>query len=202
LPEQNSSHADYRQNTPESQTSGKFPIIDSPPVAKPDLAQGYGPDYESSGLRAGLSSAADNQRDKKRQHNSAGNLLFEVAHRVCRQHLANKKNREPAGSLLYHLPEADAQVGSVKRLDTPEFLNIFARFLLNYVDNVISGNDPAHAPVVIEYGTGKQTRFGEKARYGFLIHLLGGKHERCPHDVADEGQPFRAKQVPKTGYAE
>ena len=63
------------------------------------------PNDERRGLRAGVSAAADDERDEEGEHHGPLDLLLEVAHGRCREHLPEKERRQPPRSLADHLNE-------------------------------------------------------------------------------------------------
>jgi hypothetical protein len=72
-------------------------------------------------LQSGVSSAADNQREKKRENHRLGNLIGEVAHGGGSEHLTHEKDGRPTRPLFSMSRKAISRYGLSGTSEPPSF---------------------------------------------------------------------------------
>jgi len=77
VPKKNSRDADDPEDCSEYYTREQLPADHFPPIAKPNFAERHRPNHQCCGLRARISSAADNQRDEQGKNHRARNFFGE-----------------------------------------------------------------------------------------------------------------------------
>src|SRR5271167_2581202 len=156
LPGEYARHADGAENAAQNDAGEDFASDDAEPVAHDDFAQRHGTDDERCRLRAGVSAAADDQRQEQRQHHGSIEFSFKVTQGGGCEHFTEKQHRKPAGALLDELVEASLKVGFVQGFHAADLLHVFAGFLIDDVDNIIKRHNSFHALVFTEHRDCKQ----------------------------------------------
>ena len=105
----------------------------------------------------------------------ACDLVLEVSHRGCREHLAEKERGEPARALPDHGPEADLRVWLIECLDTAELLNVLRLLTNDRIDHVIHRHDAEHVAAFVNHGNGEQVVLRDEPRYLFAPHPVLGQ---------------------------
>ena len=79
---------------------------------------------------------------------------MEVAHGRSGQHLSEKQGGKPASSLSHHLEERRFQIGRVQGFHAAHLLDVFGRFFLGDIEDVVARHYAQQDPVGVHHGEG------------------------------------------------
>src|SRR5208337_5394131 len=129
LPDNDSKKSNGAEQAPQCYSRHQLAADYAPPVSEAQLSQGHGANDQGGGLRPGVASAADEQRDEQCQNDSFLDLMLIVSHRRRGQHFAQKQDHQPTGALAKHGHESGLQIRSVQGFHATDLLDLLGVFL-------------------------------------------------------------------------
>ena len=162
-PQHDAQKANRAQDRAQDQAAHQLAAQDAGPVVVLKLTQGQRADDQRRRLRARVTAAADDERDKQRQHHRARDLGFKVAHGRRGKHLADEQHQQPARALFDHVHKRTVHIRRFQGLHTAELLDVLGRFFLGNVEHVVDGDNPQQHPA----------RIGHRQRHAVVL-LEGG----------------------------
>ncbi len=118
-----------------------------------------------------------------------------MPHRRSRQHLADKERGQPACALADHAQQGNLEIGLVERLDAAKFLDIFGRFLLNDIDDVVQVDDAFDAPRRIDHRHHKKMMAHKESAERLLVQIFRRRNDLLAHNVAHKLVARRDQQI-------
>lgn len=164
-----SSHAEA-----EDEADDELAADDAPPGGGAGVTDGECADHEGGGLRAGITTAADEEGEERDESKDFADGFFEDGHAGAGKDVDEDQADEPADALAIKLEKGGITETDFDGVDLAEFLEVFGGFLLDDVEDVVNRDDAEKDVISVDDGQGVEARL-LKERDSFFLILRGAE---------------------------